>query len=309
MITMSSAMHVLPAPRWRPLIIGALVALAGLLSGCSAIRLVYGQGPDIVYWWLNDSIDIDREQKPAVRDALDQWFAWHRRTQLPDYALLLARAEKEALVDTTPARVCEWQAELTTRAETAFERIVPAAAALMPTVTPAQIRHLEQHNEKANEKYRGDYLQRDAGKRARALLERSVDRAETLYGRLDRAQREAIAALLATSPFDPELWLAERRQRQRELVQMLRDAGGDGSTRAQDEGALRLYARQLTHSPREAYARYWNKLTAFNCAFAATLHNGTTPDQRRHAQRTLAGWEGDMRALVSGARPVVDAAR
>lgn len=279
------------------------LALLSLLSGCSAIRIAYAQGPELAYWTLDGYIGFNADQKPAVRDALGQWFAWHRRTQLPDYANQLARAETEVLADTTPARVCEWQAELTQRVQIAFERIVPAAASTVLTITPDQIAHLERHNAEANDKFRDDYLQRDPAKRARATLDRTVDRIETIYGRIDAAQRQRIAALLATSPFDPEVWLAERRQRQLDVVQMLRAATTEGATRVQAEAALRLIAQQLVHSPREPYARYVERLDSFNCRFAAETHNAMSPAQRRHAHETLAGWEGDLRSLAAGATP------
>jgi hypothetical protein len=44
----------------------------------------------------------------------------------------------------------------------------------------------------------------------------------------------------------------------------------------------------------------------FNCGFAATLHNGTSAAQRRSAAKTLAGWEGDLRALVAAAAATAD---
>ena len=37
-------------------------------------------------------MDFDAEQAPRVKAALEQWFAWQRRTQLADYAELLAVA-------------------------------------------------------------------------------------------------------------------------------------------------------------------------------------------------------------------------
>ena len=79
---------------------------------------------------------------------------------------------------------------------------------------------------------------------------------------------------------------------------MLNKLTRDKATREQAQQALRAYADRIEHSPREAYSRYTARLNEFNCAFAATLHNGTSAAQRRHAAKTLAGWEGDLRALA-----------
>jgi hypothetical protein len=277
-----------------------------LVSGCSALRIGYSQAPDLVYWWLDGYIDFNSAQTPRVRAALAQWFAWHRRTQLPDYAALLVRTQSEVLADTSAARVCEWQVDLVKRANTAFDHAVPAAADILLTITPQQITHLERRYAKNNEEFRDDYLQPDLRKRAELTLKRTVERAEMLYGRLDDAQRARMAQALTRSPFDPEAWFAERRQRQQEALQLLRTIVAGGATREQVQTGLRTYADHLQRSPQDAYRRYSERLMEFNCGFAATLHNGTSTAQRRAAAKTLAGWEGDLRALVAAAVAAVD---
>lgn len=266
------------------------------------MRVGYSTAPDLVYWWLDGYVDFDANQTPRVRDAINQWFAWHRRTQLPDYADLLARAEREVLADTTPARTCEWQRDIVRRARVAYEQIEPAAADVLLTITPPQIAHLEKKYGKYNDEFREEYLQRDPRDRAKANFKRTLERAEMLYGRLDDGQRSRIAEQLARSPFDAELWFAERQQRQQDALRLLRGIGADGAaTREQAAAALRGYVDRMERSPREAYRRYFDRLTEFNCNFAASLHNGTTPAQRRTAAKKLASWEADLRAIVAQA--------
>lgn len=285
--------------RFRTLIIGALCGLSLLVSGCSALRIGYSQAADLAYWWLDGYADFNGEQTRRMREALEQWFVWHRKTQLPDYAQLLARAQVEVRADTTPARVCEWQAELFKRANTAFDQAAPAAAEWALSVTPQQIQHIERRYAKVNDEFRNDFLQEDLRERSDATIKRTVERAESLYGRLDDAQIARVAAAMARSPFDPELWLAERQLRQQDALQLLRRLTAQGASREQAQGALRLYVEQLQRSPREAYRRYSERLAEFNCAFAASLHNSTHPAQRRAAVNKLAGWEGDVRVLAT----------
>ena len=259
----------------------------------------YGSAPDIVYWWLDRYIDFEGGQVPRAHEAIARWFDWHRRTQLPEYADQLARAKVEVVADTTPARVCAWQAELVKRAQLAYAQIAPDAAGILTTVTPRQIAHLERRYDQYNADYRDDFLQADPGRRAEAALKRVVDRAESLYGRLDAEQRNRIVEQLARSPFDPELWLAERRLRQQDALRILRAASQGGQTRAEALAALNGYADRLEHSPRPSYQRYVAQLNDFNCAFAANIHNATTPVQRRRAADRIAGWEDDLRAIVA----------
>lgn len=278
---------------------GLLIGALALLGACSALRIGYSQAPDLLYWYLDGYVDFNSSQTPRVREALTQWLAWHRRTQLPDYASLLVRAQTEVMADTTAARACEWQREVIQRADAAFDRAVPAVADFLLTVTPQQVQHVERRQAKANDEFRDEYLQPDPRKRAEQTLRRTIERAESLYGELTDAQRARVAEGLPRSPFNAELWLVERRQRQQEVLALMRKLGGDGAGREPAQAALRAYVQRMERSPREPYRRYAERLNEFNCAFAATLHNSTTPAQRRTAAQKLAGWEADARAIAA----------
>ena len=286
-------------PYFRRWIITVLCGVLSLTAGCSALRIGYGTAPDLVYWWLDRYVDFNDTQTPRVREAVAQWFTWHRRTQLPDYAALLTRAQAEVLADTTAGRVCAWQTELIQRADTAFDRAAPAMAEIVLTITPEQVSNIERRYAKTNEEFRDDFLQPDPAKRAAANLKRTVDRAETLYGTLDAGQRARMGAALARSPFDAELWLTERRSRQQDALQTLNRLIKEKTPRDQAQAALRAYVDRIERSPHETYRRYSDRLMEFNCAFAATLHNGTSAEQRRTAAQNLAGWVGDLRAIAA----------
>ncbi len=86
-------------------------------------------------------------------------------------------------------------------------------------------------------------------RRLKEAVKRTVDRAETLYGRLDDAQREPIAREVEASPFDPERWLAERQLRQRELLETLRRLQAERANDAQSQAALRMFAEHAQRSP------------------------------------------------------------
>ena len=286
-------------------IIGLAVVLLAL-AGCSMVRLAYDQAPNLVYWWIDGYVDVSGEQTPWLRDAIDGWFAWHRRSQLPEYAALLARAQREVLEPTTAARMCAWSAEIERRVDLALEAAVAPAAELTLTLTPEQLQHVERRMGKDNEEARADFLQADAAERQAASLKRTLGRFETLYGRLDAAQRERLATMLAASTFDPERWLAERRARQRETLQALamvstaaRNGGDRDALLRQAEAAVRMVVERSMRSPRPEYRAYQQRLKHDNCLLAANMHNAMTPAQRQAARAKLKGWEDDVRSLMA----------
>lgn len=280
-----------------------LFATAVLLGACSALRFGYNQADELAYWWLDGYLDFNEAQTPRVRDALAQWHGWHRRTQLPDYAALLARARAEALAPTTPERVCQWWDDVRVRVDAAFDRAVPASAELMLSLTPDQLRHIERRYAKSNDEFRADFLQSDPVERRQESTRRAIERAESFYGRLDEPQRARIAKTVAESPFDAELWFAERRRRQHDALQMLRRLKPEAAGPDQAQAALRAYYEHALRSPRSEYARYAQALTQYNCSAAANLHNSVTPAQRAVLVGKLKGWEADIRSLLPQASP------
>jgi hypothetical protein len=291
--------HHLVAVKSRIIRVLVLAFAALLLGGCSLLRLSYGQLPTIAYWMLDGYVDFTSAQSERVREQLADWLRWNRATQLPDVAALLERARAEVLVDTTPARVCGWLDEGVARTQVAFEHALPAAADLARGLAPAQIDHMREHMGKANAELREEYVERSLERRRKDSVKRVVDRAETLYGRLGEAQREAVARDLAASPFDAERWLAHRQRRQRELLDTLRRLNAERATDAQAQAALRTLFEHVRASPEEAYRAYEQRLRRYGCEFAARLHNATTPEQRQTAAANLAGWENDLRLLAA----------
>lgn len=283
--------------RLRAIIGVALTAL--LLAGCgSLLRLSYGQGAHLTYWWLDGYLDLDGAQSLQVREALDQWFDWHRRTQLPDYAVLLARAQREVMEPTSARALCAWRDEAQRRLDVALERATPALARLVVSLRPEQLQHAERRLAKKGAELRDEFAQPDRDERARASFKRTLERYETFYGRLDEAQRARLTQLLAASPFDAERWLAERERRNADMLRTLAAARAEGDL-GQAQAAVRVLVERALRSPRADYRSYQERLVLENCALAAAMHNLTTPAQRQHARDKLKGWEDDLRVLAA----------
>ncbi len=271
------------------------------LAGCSAVRLGYNQGPTLSYWYLDRYFDFDDRQSVRVRDGLQEWFRWHRATQLTDLAGLLVRAEAQALEPTNAATVCRWTDELTQRLDTAYDHALPAMVEVIAMMGPTQLKQLEKRYRRSNAEFKDDFLQPDPEDRRQAAVKRVVEQAEMLYGRLDDAQLAVIAKSVATSPFDPQGWLGERLVRQQDVLSSLRRWTTEKSSPEVVRAGLKRLLQNTLQSKRESYRAYQQKLIDYNCAFAADLHNATTPAQRQQAVKKLKGWEDDLRALAAEA--------
>jgi hypothetical protein len=293
---MITTLRAMPSSFAKALIIG--VAL-WLLSGCTAIRLGYNNGPQLAWWWLDSYVDFNRDQAPVAREAIDRWFEWHRSSQLPEYTAFLAAAQKAVVAPTTAAEVCRWQAAVRDKLEPSIDRALVLAADVLPAMGEAQWKHIEQRYAKGMDEMREDFLQPDPAERQKQTLKRARERAEQFYGKLDDAQLRVIAAGVAASPFDAQIWLAERQRRHRDTMQTLRRLGAEKADRDQRLAALRALAERMERSSNPDYRTYQQGLAEYNCKLAAQIHNAAAPAQRQRARDKLKGWEDDMRALMA----------
>ncbi len=288
--------------RW---IIG--LALVVLLGACSVLRIGYSQAPTLTYWWIDGYADLNGEQSLKLREGIDRWFDWHRRVEMPRYATLLTRAQREVMEPTlTTDQLCAWRDEAQRRLDAALDEATPAFATLMVSLTPEQIGHMERKMAKDGDELKKDFAQADKAERTKAAFKRTLERYENLYGKLDDRQRTKLAELLAASPFDADRWLAERDRRNADLLALLTKVSTEGkradsaAAQAQAQAAVRMVAERALRSPRPDYRAYQQRLTQENCALAAAMHNATTPAQRQYARNKLKGWEDDVRLIVAG---------
>lgn len=285
--------------RIKTSIIGLLLLAAALLGGCSSVRLAYGNGPQLAWWWLDSYVDFSSEQAPRVKQGIAALFDWHRSSQLPAYTALLVTAQQQVLEPTTPELACRWQTQVRELLEPTLQRALVLAAEQSAGLGEAQFKHLEQRYAKVIDEMRSDFLQPDLAERQAKSVERAVERAERLYGRLAPAQLQVLRDGVAASPFDPALWLQERQRRQRDVLETLRRLSSEKADVDRRLAAMRTLTARTEVSPNPVYRSYQLKLTAYNCALAARIHNAAPPAQRQQARETLKGWEEDLRALMA----------
>jgi hypothetical protein len=276
-----------------------LLSVCALLAACSTLRIGYSQADTLAYWWLDRYLDFNAAQTPQVRQTLAQWQTWHSTRQLPEDVALLDQAVQEAAVDATPAQACRWWKTVQGRQETWLQALAEPMAETLGSLDEGQLRHLQTRLDASNREWRDTYLRGDADQRHRASAERIIDRADTLYGRIDSAQRRFISERLRSSPWDPHRWLQERQRQQQELVTTLRAVARPGMDKAQRLGLLRTWVGYTVRPSDDATRQYREQLVRFQCELAADLHNRTTPEQREHAAERLQGWARDLRSAAA----------
>lgn len=278
---------------------GCAVALGALLIGFSAVKLAYNNLPEFGYWWLDSYVDFNGAQSPRVKEQLVHLLERHRRTELPKLLALVEKAERLAVADVTAAQVCAASDELRdSLLATAVDAAGPGAE-LALGLGDAQLQHIEGKYAKNNAEYASDWLERSVERQHRKRYDTFLERSEDFYGTLDDAQRALLRQMADRSIFDPRRVEAERRQRQRESLALLRRFANSAARPSEVQAALVAYARRIADPPPGPWRDHQQALLQESCSNIARLHNATRPAQREQAVRRLQAYAQDIRDLIA----------
>lgn len=287
-----------PLLTWLKIIAATLALLA--LGACSALRIGYGQAPNLIYWWIDGYADLNDSQSAQIRSDIDRFMAWHRSQELPRYAALLKRWQDMAQHNVTAEAVCRQYDDLREAWVRMAEQAGAPLARLAVQLDATQMAHFERHQHKSHESFEKDFLRGSPEQRLNRRTDRLLDRYETLYGPLSREQEALVRQGLARSPFDPQQTQQERLRLAAELRDMIRQwqALPPGATRqtVKERAAGEWLARRLP--PRQATDHPTAQVIRHGCEVYAALHNSTTPEQRAHSVRVLRDYETDIRSLA-----------
>lgn len=279
-----------------PRIISGLLLL--MLAGCSAVQTGYNNAPTLLYWWLDGYIDFEDAQDRPVRDSLEALHNWHRRQELPAYAELLQRLQRQALEAVTPEQVCNHLAQARVHLQRLGDQSAEGLARLAPTLQAGQLRHLARQFEKHNQKWRGEWLDGTPAELQERRLERTVDRYEDFYGRLSEAQKTLLHQRIAASSFDARLAWTERLRRQQDILGALQEHR-NGDRPAHVKAEMLALVRRSLEPPEPAARAQFESLLQEGCQTIAALHNSASTAQRRRLAERLQGYEADLQALIA----------
>ena len=220
-----------------------LALIAGLLlQGCSAVRLGYSNADSLARWWIDQYLDLSPEQDALSRERLTRLFAWHRKTQLPDYVALLRQGKDLAAGQPTASDVLALGDNIIRRVRVLAEQATPDVADLLVTVTPAQIdrmaaRFAEKNADLAKEMGLAD----DEAAQNKVRYKRLLERSEYWLGDFSNEQESALRRMVEAQDPGGRFWYEERLRRQRELLDLMRQVQRERPPRERIVTLLRDY--------------------------------------------------------------------
>ena len=200
----------------------AAAALA-LLCSCTFTRFAYNQADTAAVWAANSYFDLDGTQKEDLQKRFERFHAWHRYQQLPEYAQFMRTAKTRLQQGVNRDDVLWFMDGLRSRIRVAARQGAPDAAALLATLTPAQIENLKKQWDKDNKKYVKEHkLNGTQEERVQAEAKRTIKHINDWLIPLTAEQEQRVLELCRDLPADMyQLHYADRLRRQKDFLEVL----------------------------------------------------------------------------------------
>lgn len=204
------------AIRWG----AVLAALA--LAGCSTIKFAYNN----VDWLLLDQadyyLDLDDAQQERARQLLAARMETHRREELPIYVANLIQIRTMLADNLTPAEVEAIKQQIQGLYQRTMDDTIPGIVSVLAEINNTQIEHLQARFDERNREFENDFMAQSMQVRLERRVERSTRMIEFFTGDLREDQVALVTRYRNAMPLAAGEWLAYHRERQHELVAMLK---------------------------------------------------------------------------------------
>ena len=171
--------------QWRGIV--AVLVLMGTASGC-AVKLLYNQLDWLVPWYLSDYLDMNGEQDDFFDERLERYLAWHRKSQLPVYAVLLRDVADDVDDGLNEQEIQRFQYETERLAGVLMERLAPDVVAVFADASDEQLSQLYSALDKEGERYRKRYVKQSLKQQQESQVEDVIDTIERWTGSLNDEQ-------------------------------------------------------------------------------------------------------------------------
>jgi hypothetical protein len=277
-----------------------LIALTVMVAACSSIRFSYNHGDTLMYWWLNNYLDLDSDQSGWVKKDIDNLFQWHRKTQLKDYTQLLANGQRQLAGNLTQADLMSDYRDIKARTELLAYKALPELADLARSVRPEQIAQMEKKFAKNNEDYRKKFMRGDLEDRQKARFKKSMEQFDLWFGRFSSEQEAVLRKASDARVLDNDIWMDERIRRQKHIVAVLRKVQQEKLSKDATITALHGLVKEMFDRfdapERKAFFDTYTDQTAQMILTAVKI---ATPAQKAHAQKRMQGWIEDFNILAA----------
>lgn len=258
-------------------------ALSIFLTGCGS-KFAYNNIDWLMYWYIDDYVELDKTQKKLLDGHVAQWMTWHRQDELTEYKTQLEQIKLQVSQDNVSAQQWEQHFNNAKQHWVRFrDHISPELARLAPSLTDEQVNALFAELDKENLKRIEDRLDDNFEKRLKKNIKNTQENAREFIGKLSLEQKNIIESFTDDFQSSFDLWIAYRQRIQSAAHEMLLNERKEAHFKAK---FLALLSHPETYQD-DKLAQISTHNNQVYASMLAALTTSLSPKQKRKAMDEL----------------------
>ncbi len=272
--------------------LGLAMSMLMLLEACSSTTFVYNRLDFILPWYLDDYVDLNRDQKTLLDELLKPFLHWHRVEELPQYVEILREIEQGLDRTVTPGMIGQIFSEFEQAWLRLEDEVLDWVFELGADLSNQQIEEFMTVLQEQQKEYEEEYLDRSDDEYLEDSYDNFLDSLQDYLGRLDESQRASLREASSKLGRMDVLWLEERATWLANMAVLLERAPG-----------WQQKLRDLKAAREDNYSPQYREMYAHNRAVIegtiATVINSRSDKQDRRLRKKLQNLRQDFETLIA----------
>lgn len=205
--------------------LAAIILSVSLFAGCTA-TFTYNHLDWLIPWYVNDYVDLSRDQRRLLKERLAPLLQWHREEELVRYIELLNRIESDLSGAVTADHVQAWIDEIILAVERVEEIMMSVALDFGETVSDAQMNEFIESLWEQQGEYEEEFLSRSDEEYVQDNFDNLADFLDRFVGRLSPGQEQQLREASGSLRRFDAVWLEERKKWLKNLEPLLQRESG-----------------------------------------------------------------------------------
>jgi len=206
--------------RWLVCLLLTLV-----LAGCSA-TFAYNQLDWLIPWYVDDYVDLSRDQKQFLKGEIEPILQWHREEELVRYIAILDQVESDLVAPVTAETVHNWIDQVVEAGERIEDSMLKVALEFSSQLSDEQMQEFVTSMWKKQEEYEEEYLPRSEEEYIEENAENLEEFLRRFTGRLSTEQQQRLQLAAASMQRFDAIWLEDHNDWLETLVPLLQRPEG-----------------------------------------------------------------------------------
>lgn len=262
-----------------------------LLAGCTA-TFTYNHLDWLIPWYVDDYVDISRDQKQFLKGQLEPLLQWHREEELARYIDILNRVEADLAAPVTAATVQGWIDQVVEAGERIEDSMLTLALEFSTTLSDEQMREFTAKLWEEQEEMEDEFLPRSDEEYVEENVENIEDFLHRFAGRLSREQKQRLQQAAQSMQRFDAVWLSEREAWLKTLEPLLQRPDG------WQEAVLAAHANRTLNRPPGYNEIFDHNLQVITQAVADVL-NEMGEKQQQNTMKEIGSLRVKIEKLIS----------